>query len=299
MTESAVDAAVARRSMTRIAMTVLAAAAVWFLVGSSWDDAVSADDAPVVAIASPSAQGMQSASAVVPAESTKEQVGAPTAEQVDALVNAATEELLRPAGSQPTHRDGGAADLTPWSSFPRTQFGLGWYLSCMSPKASAHELLRNVHLNPRDQRIDPRNAEQLDSVLRRYVAPLVGKFNDAMVDAAIMDIDALGAGASWRDANASQIQVPRIRGGADVMSRVPTPTEGPTLVYRTREDGGFDALEANTLPSVRGLKDVRAFFITELGCAIVAWFVAVGALEAHEAEAVRAEVFHQAQQSLR
>ena len=28
-------------------------------------------------------------------------------------------------------------------------------------------------------------------------------------------------------------------------------------------------------------------------------FVAVGALEAHEAEAVRAEVFHQAQQSLR
>ena len=47
------------------------------------------------------------------------------------------------------------------------------------------------------------------------------------------------------------------------------------------------------------LKDVRAFFITELGCSIVAWFVAVGALEAHEAEAVRAEVFHQAQHSLR
>ncbi len=70
-------------------------------------------------------------------------------------------------------------------------------------------------------------------------------------------------------------------------------------MYRTREDGGFDALEANTLPSVRKLKDVRAFFITELGCAIVAWFVAVGALESHEAEAVRAEVFHQAQQSLR
>ena len=84
-----------------------------------------------------------------------------------------------------------------------------------------------------------------------------------------------------------------------MMLRVPSPTEGPTMVYRTRDEGGFDALEANSLPSVRGLKDVRAFFITELGCAIVAWFVAVGALEAHEAEAVRAEVFHQAQQSLR
>lgn len=277
--------------MSKRPMLVLGAATVWFLAVSSWGDAVPAGDAADAASTPQRARGMSSASAGVHVESM--------AEQVAEIVTAATAALRRPAGAESPQRDGGAADPDAWSSIPRTQFGLGWYLACMSPKASARELLRNVHLNPRDQRIDPVSAAQLDLVLRQHVAPIVGRFNDAIADAAIMDLDALGAGAAWREASAVQTQVPRIQGGSDVMLRVPSPTEGPTMVYRTRDEGGFDALEANSLPSVRGLKDVRAFFITELGCSIVAWFVAVGALEAHEAEAVRAEVFHQAQHSLR
>lgn len=80
---------------------------------------------------------------------------------------------------------------------------------------------------------------------------------------------------------------------------MPLPTEGTQFIYRTKEGGGFVGVAQNDLPSVAAVKQARSFFICEVGCAVIGWFVGAGVLDGLRAEALRGEVFAAAEGSMR
>ncbi len=189
--------------------------------------------------------------------------------------------------------------VTDWLEYPRTTFTLGWYLARMGDDAGARVLVRNVHLNPTDTPIPAAMITQLDVIFRSIIVPRVTQFQQAHVQASIADVSAMQEQLPWKAVVTSSKLVSRKGGGAENLTFLALPTEGPTHVYMTTADGGYVSVEQNRLPSLAALKRARSFFISELGSALVTWFIAVGVCDSERANDLRAEVFGAADDALR